>query len=297
MRIKQLQALKAVIDEHTTARAAEKLGVTQPSVSNLIAALERDLDIELFKREKGRLLPTPEAKKLALEANQIIEQLQVFEERAKYLGKLKAGELKIISLPGPAMEFIPTLIAEFLEDRPDVHIYLQIRPAIEVQNWVAEGYVDIGITELPLDTHKLDYELISLSCVCIVPGQHRLASKQVITAHDLDDEPFIALEPQHDTYSKLVSVFSQANANLNIRANVQLFLPACVLVAQGAGVSIVDPITASLNAHRDIKIIPFEPTIPFTLAIVRPINTPLSLLAQEFLTTLKKKYAPYLISQ
>ena len=297
MRIKQLQALKAVIDEHTTARAAEKLGVTQPSVSNLIAALERDLDIELFKREKGRLLPTPEAKKLALEANQIIEQLQVFEERAKYLGKLKAGELKIISLPGPAMEFIPTLIAEFLEDRPDVHIYLQIRPAIEVQNWVAEGYVDIGITELPLDTHKLDYELISLSCVCIVPGQHRLASKQVITAHDLDDEPFIALEPQHDTYSKLVSAFSQANANLNIRANVQLFLPACVLVAQGAGVSIVDPITASLNAHRDIKIIPFEPTIPFTLAIVRPINTPLSLLAQEFLTTLKKKYAPYLISQ
>ena len=296
MRIRQLQALKAVIDEHTTARAAEMLGITQPSVSNLIASLERDLDIELFKREKGRLLPTPEAKKLSLEASQIIDQLQVFEQRAKYLGKLKAGELKIISLPGPALEFIPALMAEFLEDKPDVRIYLQIRPAIEVQNWVAEGYVDIGITEQPLDIHKLDYELISLRCVCIVPSNHRLADKEVLTAQDLDGEPFIALEPHHRSYSKLVSAFSEANANLNVRANVQLFLPACVLVAQGAGVSIVDPITASLNAHRDIKIIPFEPVIPFTLAIVRPINTPLSLLAQGFMTTLKDKYAPYLIS-
>src|SRR5690625_7214630 len=114
IRIRQLQALKAVIDEHTTARAAEMLGITQPSVSNLIASLERDLDIELFKREKGSLLPTPEAKKLSLEASQIIDQLQVVEQRAEYLGKLNTGEMKTISLPGPELQFIPALKAKFL---------------------------------------------------------------------------------------------------------------------------------------------------------------------------------------
>src|SRR5690625_7591035 len=105
------------------------------------------------------------------------------------------------------MEFIPALMAEFLEDKPDVRIYLQIRPAIEVQNWVAESYVDIGITEQPLDTHKLDYELISLRCVCIVPSNHRLADKEGLTARDFEGETFIDIEPHSRHYYKSVYVF------------------------------------------------------------------------------------------
>src|SRR5690625_7800315 len=104
------------------------------------------------------------------------------------------------------MEFIPALMAEFLEDKPDVRIYLQIRPAIQVQNWVAEAYVHIGITEQPLDTHKLDYELISLRRVCIVPSNHRLADKAVLPAQDLDGEPSIALGTHHRSPSKLLTV-------------------------------------------------------------------------------------------
>lgn len=295
MNIRHLQALKAVIEEQTTTRAAEKLGITQPSVSNLIASLESQLNIELFKREKGRLLPTPEAKKLAIEANHILSSMQQFQESAKYLGKLESGELRIVSLPGPALEFLPRLIADFLTDKPDVRLHLQIRPSIEVQNWVAEGYVDLGIVELPITRNKLDYEILTVRCVCIVPESHRLASNDVITPKDLDGEPFIALEPHHMTYSRLATVFSEWSSSFNVRANVQLFLPACVLVSNGAGVSVIDPITAKLNSHRAIKIIPFEPAIPFALAIARPMDSPLSLLAESFIELIKKEYSEYLI--
>lgn len=295
MNLRHLRALKAVIEEHTTTRAAEKLGMTQPSVSNLIASLESTLQIQLFKREKGRLLPTPEARKLALDAEQILGQVDQFRERARHLGKLTGGELRIVSLPGPALEFLPRLIAQFLVDKPAARCYFQIRPSIEVQDWVASGHVDLGIVELPIDNQRFDYEALTVRCVCIVPETHRLANHEVITPKDLDNEPFVGLEPHHLTQSRLAAVFHEWGVRLNVRVNVQLFLPACVLVANGVGVSVVDPITAKLNAHHPIRIIPFEPAIPFMLAIARPINTPISLLAQSFIELVKQEYQPYLL--
>jgi len=295
MNIRHLQALKAVIEEHTTIRAAEKLGMTQPSISNLISSLESRLNIQLFKREKGRLLPTPEARKLAVDAEHILKQLHQLEQRAENLAKLRTGELRVVSLPGPALEFLPRLIARFLDDKPDVRCYFQIRPSADVQNCVADGYADLGLAELPVDDHRIDYEVLRVRCVCIVPSTHRLASNEVITPQDLHDEPFIALEPHHLTYSNLATIFNKWGATFNVRVNVQLFFPACVLVANGVGVSVVDPISAHLNSHRDIKIIPFEPVVPFSLAIVRPINSPSSLLADSFINLIKQEYKAYLL--
>ncbi|HLR13060.1 MAG TPA: LysR family transcriptional regulator [Burkholderiaceae bacterium] len=295
MNLRHLQALKAVIEEHTTTQAAEKLGLTQPTISNLIASLESTLDIELFKREKGRLLPTPEARKLAVDAEHILAQVHQFTERARHLGELKGGELRMVSLPGPALEFLPRLIADFLADKPEVKCYFQIRPSIEVQDWVSSGHVDLGIAELPIDDHKFDYELLTARCVCIVPEKHPLADRKVITPEDLDNEPFIALEPHHPTYSQLATAFDNAGTTFNVRVNVQLFFPACVLVASGVGVSVVDPVSAQLNANRPIRIIPFEPAIPFTIAIARPANRPVSLLTQSFIDRIKKAYQPYLL--
>lgn len=296
MNLRHLQALKAVIEEHTTTRAAEKLGMTQPSISNLIASLESTLGIQLFRREKGRLFPTPEARRLVVDAEHILEQVDQFQERARRLGKLKGGELRIVSLPGPALEFLPQLIARFLSDKPAAQCYFQIRPSTEVQDWVASGHVDLGIAELPIDNHRFEYEPLTVRCVCVVPDTHRLANLSVITPQDLDNEPFVGLEPHHLTYSRVATAFNEWGATLNVRVNVQLFFPACVLVANGVGVSIIDPITARLNKHRPIKIIPFEPEIPFTLAIARPLNTPVSLLAQSFIDLIKQECQPYLLS-
>lgn len=296
MNIRQLQALKAVIENHTTTRAAEKLNLTQPAVSGLIAGLERSLGIQLFERSKGRLLPTPEAHRLVHEANKVLTSFSRMEQRARRLSELKTGELQIVSLPGPALEFLPRIVAEFLTDKPDVRVSLQIRPSVEVQEWITAGYMDIGLAELPIDDQGLDYELITMRCVCVVPATHPLASRSVITPLDLDGVPFIALEPGHMTYSRLAAAFHNVGANFNVRINVQLFAPACVLVAKGAGVALVDPISAQVHSDRGLKAIRFEPAIPFTIGLLRQAGKPSSLLTQEFLQHLKREFAPYLIN-
>src|SRR5690606_24438685 len=121
MNIRQLQALRAVMENHTTTQAADALGLTQPAISGLIAGLEKSLQVKLFERAKGRLWPTPEAHQLVGEANNVLTSVSRMEQRARQLGELKSGELRIASLPGPALEFVPRILAQFLADKPDVH--------------------------------------------------------------------------------------------------------------------------------------------------------------------------------
>jgi DNA-binding transcriptional LysR family regulator len=80
-----------------------------------------------------------------------------------------------------------------------------------------------------------------------------------------------------------------------VRVNVQLFAPACVLVANGAGVALVDPISAQIHSARGLVAIPFEPAIPFSVGLITPIGRPPSLLATSFLKSLKEGFAPYLM--
>jgi len=206
---------------------------------------------------------------------------------------LKSGELRIASLPGPALEFVPRVLADFLQDKPDVKVDLKIRPSVDIEEWVATRHVDIGIAELPIDSAGVDYELFTLRCVCVVPQDHMLAGKRLLTPKDLDNVPFIGLEPGHIIYSRLASIFQDAGVRFNVRANVQLFSPACVLVERGIGVSIVDPITAELHKARRLKAIPFSPAIPFSLAFMVSAGRVPSLLAGQLVVELKKGLASY----
>lgn len=294
MNIRQLQALRAVIENHTTTHAADMLGITQPAISGLIAALEKSLEIKLFERSKGRLWPTPEAHQLASEADKVLAGFNQMELRARNLRELKHGELRIACLPGPALEFVPKALAEFLEDKPDVHVHLQIRPSTEVKEWVGARYLDLGLAELPVDNPAIEYQPLTMRCVCVVPSDHILASKKVLTPNDLDNVPFIALEPGHMTYSRLAAAFHNAGARFNVRVNVHLFAPACVLVENGAGVALVDPISARAHSTRGLTVIPFEPAIPFTIALMTPVGRPPSLLTLSFIEKLKSAFAPYL---
>jgi len=298
MNIRQLQALKAVIEHHTTTRAAERLGLTQPAVSGLIAALEKQLQIPLFERQKGRLLPTPEACRLARDAETVLISYTRLEQHARELGRLTSGELQIVSLPGPALEFMPRAIAEFLGDKPDVHLHFEIRPSVEVQSLIGAEYMDLGLTELPIRDQRLDCDLMTMRCVCVLPKDHPLAGRSFVTPADLDGAPFIALGSNHTVYSLLAAAFDRAGVRFDVRANVQLFAPICMLVACGAGVTVVDPVSAGIYRDRGmVSVVPFEPPIPYTIGLITPAGKPRSLLTQEFMAFVKRKLEPYLMER
>ena len=276
-------------------QAAQLLEVSQPAVSRLIANLEQDLKFALFKRNRGRLHPTPEARYLYGEVERAMADLDRISQIAEDIRNKKTGHLRIACLPGFATSLLPRIAGKFLVQRPGITLSFQPRNNERIREWIAAQQFDVGIgTEF--DGHPaIEHETLMVRCVCVLPPDHPLAERPVITPQDLDNVPFIAMNRDHLHFHHLRAAFEAVGAKFNIRVETRQFAPACILAAEGVGVSVVSEIDAAEYRPRGIVIRPFLPQINFAVNILFPADRPRSLALTEFIATFKESLAPFVV--
>ncbi|HHI71085.1 MAG TPA: LysR family transcriptional regulator, partial [Rhodobacteraceae bacterium] len=145
LRFRQLQAFHAIIETGTVTAAAALLGISQPGISNLLAQLERQTGVKLFRRVKGRLIPTPEANLLFQEVDTVVRGLDHVSQAVVDLQNKQAGQLQVATQHSMSFGFIPKLIAKFAKSRPDMSISFQSQYSAKIQEWVLAGLFEIGI--------------------------------------------------------------------------------------------------------------------------------------------------------
>ena len=294
MNVRQLECFRAVMVTGTMTRAAETLGISQPAVSNLIAALEHQIGFTLFVRRKGRLMPTPEASYFYEEVNHALDGFERVAQTAHEICDRRKGQLVIASYPGIAIHFLPAVISGFMAERPDVRFKLLSRSSEIVRGLIPTQKFDLGIVELPVDHPGVKTEPMIFECRCAVPSGHPLAKQAVITPQDLDGVPFISLFREHMTYHRLARLFFEAGADWNVAAETQFFATCCAFVANGGGVALVDPFTAKYYEGKGLVTRRFSPTVPYELGLIYPVDRVHSRLAEAFVATFKDKIAPFL---
>jgi DNA-binding transcriptional LysR family regulator len=295
MNVRQLEAFQAVFTTGLVSTAADQLGVTQPAVSTLISNLEKDIGFPLFERIRGRLVATPEAATLFSEVESVFTSLDRVAHTVDDIRTMSAGHLRIASMPGATIKLFPQLITPFFNGRPDVSLNLYTRSSPKVKDWVATGQVDLGLAEMPIDNKAIKWEPLIQRCVLIMPTGHGLAKKEVLTPIDIKDELLISLYGGHMVSRRLENAFEAAGLIRKSRLEVNLFSTCCNLVHEGAGVALVDAMSADHYRDHDIAIRPFEPAINFDIAILFPANRPRSQLASEFALALRNGMRKYLV--
>ena len=295
MNLRQLQAFKAVMNEGTLTQAADIMAVTQPAVSSLIANLEQSVGFPLFKRHKGRIHRTPEAERFYEEVEKVLSAVETAMRSAKDIRDLELGYLRIASMPGLSLVFLPRIVARFVENRPGLMIALQTRSSLQVKQWIGAQLYDLGLVELPVDDPAIEVEPFSMDCVCVLPEGHPLTAHKCITPALVDGIPFVSLSRDHMTHFRLKQAFEAAKVAWRPRFECQLFAPACSLVAAGAGISVIDPVTAADYEGRGVVTRPFRPRIPFDIGIIYPAMRPRSRLAYAFSALLKDCLASYVV--
>ncbi|MDP7554486.1 MAG: LysR family transcriptional regulator, partial [Candidatus Thioglobus sp.] len=150
MKYKQMLAFRMVMLTGSVSRAAERINVSQPAVSNLLASLENSCGFLLFDRRKGRLIPTPDAHYIYDSITKALSAFEKVSQASHDIREQKSGSLRIACMPSLSNKFLPDVISEFLVDRDDVTISLQVQPSIKIQSWIAADLYDIGIAEMPL---------------------------------------------------------------------------------------------------------------------------------------------------
>lgn len=282
-RFRQYQAFHAIIETGTVTAAAEALGISQPGISNLIAELERQTKLKLFERQRGRLIPTPEAAVLFQEVDTVVRGLDHVTQAVVDLQNQKAGQLQVATSHAMAFGFMPGVIADFLKGRPNLTIAFQSQYSSKIQEWVAAGLFEIGICEVPLRHDGLDRRDISFAVQCVLPERSPLAQHDILTPEMLSDEPFIVMGADHMVTARTREAFQAAGARLRIRGHTDLFRNALNLVKEGLGVALVDPFTLLSDDGKGYVARPFDPAISLDMIIVTARGRPLSAVGREFL--------------
>lgn len=293
MNLKQLQCFRMIMLHKTVSKAAAVLNMSQPGVSTMIANLEHHLGFKLFERRSGRLHPTVEAKYFSEVSERLLNDLDLANQVAGQIRQGKFGSITVATLPGYGLTVLPMAIARMHRKHPDVTFDIQTRSSHMVRNLFPSRQFDIALVEPPVEPSGNTYHGLQLRCVCVVPIDHPLSEKSVLTVQDISGEKIVALFNAHTTSRQLASAFAVTGFDWSPIIQTQFFATNCELVEKGVGVSIVDPVTAQHFKTRNLTAIPFEPEIFHEVALLCPPKDKVSGLVSEFVQELLEVVLPF----
>ena len=296
MLIREIEVFRTLMQAGTTGKAAQVLGITQPAVSQSIKRLELQAGFALFERMRGRLYPTPEAQALLVEVDRAFVGIANIEHRIRSLKRLGVNTLSIACYPALGLGLMPRALAKLALERPDLstrpQISLQILSSKDVRDRVMSAQVDFGLMADEMPTAGLDRSVFAqFNGVVAMHPTHRFAKQTLVHLNQLNNEPFLALNPEDSTRIRL----EQELKNRGIRPAIQVESPysisICQLAMHGLGVGIINPTTALEFSNSGLAVRRLEIDIPFTSLLIMPSGRPLSRLSKDFLTLMRKQLA------
>ncbi len=296
IRLRQLEAFRCVATSGNITRAAQEMNISQPAVSRLLRDFSAEVGFELFKRKSGRLVPTDESRYLLGEVERLLDSVQHLEELTKDLHERKAGHLRIACLPGFATSHLPGVVARFLRQRPGVTVSIEPDRPERILEWIIGEQYDFGITDGFAGHPAVQSETLDMRTVCILPRGHALAGRSEIRPQDLAAEGMIHTRRDSPFFRALEATFLREGVQLTSLIEVRQFTAACMLVAEGVGVSVVSEMDAREYAGRGLQIVPFAPALPHRLALLHPVHRPPSMLTLEFTQAFRESLAPFLVA-
>ncbi|AGI69265.1 regulatory protein nocR [Octadecabacter antarcticus 307] len=286
-RLRQLEALKSVVDHGTMTRAAHNLDISQPAVSRLLADLSDELGFAILDRKNGRLVPTQEARYILPDIARVLEMMKNITDTSQNLNARTAGHLRIACLPGFATSHLPAVITEFLKERPDVTLTLEPDRPERILEWIIGEQYDCGITDNFGGHPAIDSMSLDVRTVCIFPVGHHFTELHQIEPKHLEAERLIHTRRDSSFYQSLTDVLRKFGVTPKYVVETRQFTAACELVMRGVGVSVVSELDAR-NYRDHLEFRPFVPSIPHQISLVRPIHKMPSKITLDFMEAFEK---------
>jgi DNA-binding transcriptional LysR family regulator len=294
-RLRELEALRALVTTGTTVGAAQRLSISQSAVSRSLSQLEERLGRSLFIRSSGRIYPTPDALRL----NEKLDAL--FETLAEIDGADWAARedepLRLVVPPTLAHHFVIRRVARFLKRNPGRRIQLDIQSTDSLLSGIMNAQYDLGLTSgmiqrsgvtlLPWRRSKI---------VCAMPEDHPLVAKETIVPEDLEGVELIEFLGRLGTRALSDQILGRAGVRPRTVVETATNMAALELVREGLGITLVNPFPLLSEGIQGIVARPFLAPIVYQTSFVLPTGRPPTQAARQFmrfvkLTTAKDQYS------
>jgi DNA-binding transcriptional LysR family regulator len=267
MELRHLRYLVAVAEELHFGRAAIRLNISQPPLSQQIRQLEEELGVQLFERTKRQVRLTDAGKRLVEEAHQVLGRIDHLSKVAAQAGGGEIGHLSV-GVTGGVNPILVETLRLLSRKHPGVRIELQyMSTGIQVEA-LREDRIDVGFLNVPLQEPTLVIERIKTEPLWLaVPKGHQLARLRRIPVNLLSGERIIlfprrATPGLHDT---ITSMCRDAGFNLNVVHEVDSIVGGLTLVSADLGIAFATPSVQRL--WPDIAFRPLHPTASIEQAV------------------------------
>jgi DNA-binding transcriptional LysR family regulator len=290
MLIREIEIFRAIMTAGSASKAARLLNVSQPAISQSLRKLEEHAGIALFERQRGKLYPTQEAQALLAEVNRCFVGMDAIEHRIRSLSQFGVGRIRLASLPGLGLGFLPRVLSDIDLSERKITVSLQIMSSRDVRARLLANEADIGLIADEVSSAGLEHSVFArFDGVVALPLNHALARKQLITPADLANYPFISLNPEDAAGQRLTAIFDSHGIRPNIVVETPFTTSLCELVRHGVGVAVVNPVTAFDYVKRDIVLRRFSEKLEYTCVLAMPAGRPLTAFTQHLLAVMRTR--------
>ena len=256
--LRHLRAFVAVAEELHFTRAAARLRIAQPPLSQQIRQLEGAVDVQLLERTQRRVALTDAGRVFLDEARKILAAVENAGVAARRAARGETGRLRIAFAATVMFHALPRIVRTFRERFPGVYLDLREMASGPQLAALRTGDLDIGFVREPLPDPELEIEVVlSEPLVITVEEGHRLARKKRVSIADLEHEPFVLFpsEIALGLYLQVMRLCSEAGFSPRVVETSRELYTTVSLVAAGVGVSIL-PASVERLAWPNVRYLP-----------------------------------------
>src|SRR5437868_8295885 len=197
MELRHLRYFVAVAEELHFGRAATRLSIVQPSLSQQIQQLEDELGFPLLYRTKRYVELTDAGMVFLSEAKLVLAQVQEAKRAAQRAYRGEMGRLVVGYISSSTYDLLPMILRVYRERFPEVEVTLRELTTQEQLRALEEEYIEVGLLRLPINAPMVYVEVVRQEpIVCVLPEEHHLARRERVAVSLLAEEPFV-LQSSH----------------------------------------------------------------------------------------------------
>jgi DNA-binding transcriptional LysR family regulator len=243
MELRQIRSFLSVAETLHFGRTAELIHLSQPALSLQIRALEEEVGVRLFERNRRKTTLTAAGLTFRDDAAGVVSQLEQAIRRARLAADGKLGLLRIGFISTAGNEIVPNLVRRFRESSPEVVFSLLNILTTDQIKMLSAGSLDIGFLRLPIGEHP-ELEVVEVHrepFVVVTPLSHKLATRKRVALHELSGQDFVMYERSYAPgfHDLIFGMLRDAGVIPNVCQTAGQMPTLISLVDSGMGISVL----------------------------------------------------------
>lgn len=273
MELRHIRYFVALGEELNFTRAAERLHIAQPPLSQQIRQLEDELGVTLLQRNSRPVRLTEAGVLFLARARALLASFEDAVADTRRVGRGQAGKLALGFVGSAMFAGLPDVVGAYRDACPDVELVLDEMLAAEIAEALRRRRIDVGFARPALlpEAGLAQRVILEEPYVAALPRTHPLAARRSVALAELSDDAFVLYpaRPEPSVTGLIVAACSAAGFTPRLAQEVLHLQTAIGLIAAGVGVSLVPEAAARAQTGRGVAYIPLaNPTVmaPLTIA-------------------------------